>query len=318
MNQEVFNPLLQIIQDTFEKTTNSDLDHNYLKWTKNEKKWSYYSDYCFDDRNKPNDVVCFTIIPYIDDFKQLSDYIETIAKVDIKKTRKVQTEFVFFLKSYPLINFSFILNDRKKILGKDHDEVKIFLKNTFEFIKQQYIDWGYNQPEQKDYYGVLDKKLNCIIQLIDGDKKIKQIVSMLLVTFFGAYVSSRVIKENEIDLFGWFSDRDALNEVSDNFSIDLFHYYLHGLTNGKKFGFAASPAGSKDNAFYEELARIPDYIAGAIADYNMQGNLISHDKFNTMLTDYMAENVHNNFVYRVFMDEDKLSCARITFHKKEI
>lgn len=316
MDKEVYNAIFHVLHDTFEKSTKTDLENNYLRLTQNVKKWTCYSDYCFDDYNKPNDVVCYTLVPYVDDFQQLSDYIKSIANVDIKNTRKVRDEFIRFLKSYPLINFSFILNDRKKIIGKDHNAVKLFLKQTFEFIKEQYIDWGKNQPEQKEYYAKIDKKLNCILKLIKDDKKIKQIVSMLLVTFFGAYVSNRVINNTDIEIFGWFSDRDSINEVCDNFSIDMFLYYLHGLTNGKTFQFAASPASSKDNAFYEELVRIPDYVAGALADYNMDDNLISKDKFDIILTNYMAENIHNNYVFKVFIDDDKLSCSRVILHKK--
>ena len=140
---------------------------------------------------------------------------------------------------------------------------------------------------------------------------------MLLITFLGACVSSRVLKKlDNVELFGWFSDRDAINEICDNFSIDLFYYYLSGLMEGENFKFVASPAGSKANAFYEELVRIPDYIAGALSDYNMKDNLISKDKFDEILKNYMADNKHNNFVFRIFIEDDKLSCSRITLHKK--
>lgn len=105
------NPLLKIISQTFDKTTISDLNYYYLKATVGISKWTCYSDYCFDDNNKPNDVVCFTLVPYIDDPEKLSSHIKSIAAVDIKKTRQVREEFTDFLKEYPLINFSFILPD---------------------------------------------------------------------------------------------------------------------------------------------------------------------------------------------------------------
>lgn len=139
---------------------------------------------------------------------------------------------------------------------------------------------------------------------------------MTLVAFIGAYVSSRVIKALDIDIFGWFSDRDAINEVCDNFSVLLFHTYLHGLLDGKPFQFVAAQAGSTDNAFYEQLVRIPDYVAGTLADYNMEQDIISKDKFDSMLTNYMAENTHNNFVYTLSFKDDKFNCGRISIQKK--
>ncbi len=318
MDEEVYNPLHRLIEDTFKKTTKDDLQKHYLQTTKGIKKWTCYSDYCFDDDGKPNDVFTITLIPYVDKFDLLSEHIKSVAAADIKSSRKVSEKFIEFLREYPLINFSFIINDKKKLLGKNHTDAKKFLKDTFTYMKQQYVQWGKGQPEQKDFYDMVIKKINCVLHLIENDKKIKQIVNMLLVTFFGAYVSSWVTKDNEIEIFGWFSDRDALNEICKNFSIELFQYYMNGLLIGHPFQFTAAPAGSANNAFYEELVRIPDYVTGALADYNMSENLISKDKFNTMLTNYMADNTHNNFVYRLFTKNENLSCARVRLHKKEL
>lgn len=152
MDKEINNPIFQVIDGTFEKSTKTDLEKYYLKLTNGVKKWTCYSDYCFGDSNKPNDVVCFTLIPYVVDFEELCDNIQALANVDIKKTRKVRDEFVEFLKSFPLINFSFILNDKKKIFGKDHDAVKKSLKATYTEIKKKYSEWSKNQPEQREDY----------------------------------------------------------------------------------------------------------------------------------------------------------------------
>ena len=73
MNTEINNPIFQVIDETFEKSTKTDLEKYYLKLTNGVKKWTCYSDYCFGDSNKPNDVVCFTLIPYIVDFEKLSN-----------------------------------------------------------------------------------------------------------------------------------------------------------------------------------------------------------------------------------------------------
>jgi len=320
----ISNPLLEVIEDTFNKSTNSDLN-NYLNNfifgpqfnLKCISRWACSSDYCFNDRNKSNNVMTFTLIPCIDDFNNLSKFLSKIARVDIKKTKYVPKEFTDFLKTYPIINFSFIINDKKKIFGSENNIVKGNFENTFIFMKKQYVEWSKKQPNQRKYFNKTLKKINCILQLIKNSKKIKQIRYMLLVTFLGAYVSSKVLQQlKNIELFGWFSDRDAINEVCNNFSIELFQYYLHGLVGGKNITFVASPASSKDNAFYEEFVRIPDYIAGTLADYNIQNNTITKNKFNDILTNYMAENQDNNFIFRIFIQENKLSCSRVTIHKK--
>ena len=322
--KDIENHLLEIFEDTFNKSVNNDL-YNFI-FNSNlmrVSKWTCFSDYCFNDRNKPNDVMTFTLIPYIDDFNKLSEVVANIAKVDIKNTKYVTEEFICFLKTYPLINFSFIINNnnKKKIRRKifklrDKTDLNV-LEDTFQFIKQQYSDWIEKQPQQKEYFTKIIKKINCILHLLKNNKKVRQIIDMLLVIFCGAYVSSKVLQQiRNIEIFGWFSDQDAINDICNNFSVELFQYYLHRLINGKDITFVSCPASSSIKIFYDVFVRIPDYLAGTLADYNMNENTISKNKFDKILTNYMAENQYNNFIFRLFAEDDKLSCPRILIHKK--
>ncbi|MBL7696848.1 MAG: hypothetical protein JNK79_01770 [Chitinophagaceae bacterium] len=60
--------------------------------------------------------------------------------------RNVSEAFINFLKNYRLINFSFIVNDRKKLFGKNHEQVKQFWLLTFMFMRDQYQQWLKSQP----------------------------------------------------------------------------------------------------------------------------------------------------------------------------
>lgn len=315
MSKPVNNPLLQALQNTFHELTTNDLQ-KYLNSISDIKKWSCYSDYCFGDKTKPNDVVCFTIVPYVDDFEELSKTIKSIANRDIKNTKIVKEEFINFLTNYPLINFSFILNDKKKLFGNDSITIRKSLEQTFLLLKEQYRNWAENEPERKDDYNKIEKKIDCTILNIRQNKKVKQIIEMVLVTFLGAYVSSIIVNKTKAEIFGWFSDRDSINEVCNNLSIDLFHNYLHGLTYGIDFQFASSLATSQHAPFYDELLKIPDYIAGTLADYNMENNSISKDKFDTMLTEYMGDNVDNNFIHIIDGNLNPIKCSRVNIFKK--
>ncbi|MCU4158426.1 hypothetical protein J1N10_20810, partial [Carboxylicivirga sp. A043] len=123
--------LQKLLDDTFNKSTIEQIENNYIGKVKSVTKWLCFSDYCLDDRSKPNNVVTFSLIPYISDLKELEEFIEENAKTDIKKTRSVNPKFIEFLKKYPLINFSFILNNRKSFFGISHDEVKDNLKSEY-------------------------------------------------------------------------------------------------------------------------------------------------------------------------------------------
>jgi len=317
MEEPIQNPLLHVLQETFDKSAKQTLKTKYLKELNGVKKWTCYSDYSFDNKEKANDVISFTLVPYIDDFEDLSKHIKSLVKVDIKKTRKVDDKFIQFLKKYPILNFSFILDDRKNLFSNNQDDLKVALENTLKHIRNDFNRWKTERPEQEEYYNKIDKQLKCVLELIKNKKKLKIISDMLLITFLGAYVSSFLADETKAEIFGWFSDRDAINEICENVSIDIFNYYFATQIE-HNCQFVAAPAASTDNAFYEELVRIPDYITGALADYNHETDQISKDKFDTVLTEFMAENEFNSFVFKVKFDSSAgTSCSRLLFHKKE-
>ena len=69
--------------------------------------------------------------------------------------------------------------------------------------------------------------------------------------------------------------------------------------------------------FYEEFNRMADIIAGTMADYNLRDNVISADKFDTVLTEFIADNP-KVLTYRFFINEGKYHLAQvITCSKKE-
>jgi len=311
------HPLLKVLETTFSKSLQQDLELQYYPKVEKYKKWACFSDYCIDDRNKPNDVITFSLLPYIDDIKDLSLHVKLIAPKDIKNAKSVSEEYINFLKNYPLINFSFIINNRNKFFGRDNTQFIETLSSIYTQTKEQYEIWIKNQPEKAEYYNSVIKKLNHTLNQIKQGNKIKQIYSALLITFLGAFVSGLIVKKTQAEIFGWFSDRDAINEVSNNISIDLFQFFMFGFSEVKKCQFVAAKATSLDKPFYDELLKIPDYVAGTLADYNLDDTNISKPKFDTVLTNYMAGNKHNNFVFRIESRDGLLNCARMVILKKE-
>jgi hypothetical protein len=307
--------LISILKDTFSKTFSNDLRANYLPKAQDYYKWICYSDYCIGDKNKPNNVITFSLVPYIDDQEDLSAHVKSIASNDIKNSKKVGAEFIKFLNEYPLVNFSFIIDDIKSVLGQSPSHIQSNLMFDLEALKNLYrslIDTG---SQNTEYHRLVIKKIDKTLQHVKHKQKIKQICEMLVISLIGAYVSSIIVNHTKATKFAWFSDRDAINEVSNSLSTDLFHYFLHVLNRGPNLDFNSSSATSKDELFYDELLKIPDYIAGTLADYDSNYNEISKDKFKTMLVDYMAGNVTNNFIFQIKSNPDGgLTCSRVTIH----
>jgi hypothetical protein len=309
--------LSTLLNNTFDISTVEQIENNYLKNLKHVNKWKCFSDYCFDDKNKPNDVVTFTMFPHLTDENLLKYFFDEFVKSDIKNTRSINPNYITFLKNYPLINFSFIINDRKNLFGNSHEERKYYLTNNYLAIKNMYELWLANQPEKSMYYRGIIKKLNKCLLNIQNNKKINQLIDVILIAFLGAYVSSIIAKRiNHLEIFGWFSDRDKIHDVEKGLVGDLFHSNLHNLLSAKHFTFAVAPANSNFKIFYDHLIKVPDYIAGTISDYNIIENKISKDKFDTMLTEYMADNEYNNYVFKMFIEDNEYSCSKLKITKK--
>lgn len=309
--------LYDLLNSTFNKSTILQIENNYLFNLKGVTRWKCFSDYCLDDKSKPNDVMTFSIFPYVSDYFIVESIIMEIAKVDIKNTRTINKKYIEFLKHYPLINFSFILNERKKLFGDNGLERKNQLINEYERLKKMYENWITNEPEKEERYLYSIKKVNSCLNDIRKNKKLNIYIDMLLISFLGAYVSHIIInKINKLEIFGWFSDRDKIMDVENSFITDMFHNNLHTLIDKKEFQFATTHAKSTSEIFYNQFVKIPDYIAGTLADYNLQDNLVSKDKFNTILTEYMADNIYNNFVFEIYMEDNEYKCSKIDFFKK--
>jgi hypothetical protein len=316
-NEDVI--LLKLLNQTFNKSTKSNIRDNYLKNLKNVSKWKCFSDYCFDDKNKPNNVVTFSIFPNIDNYLLLEKYISEIAITDIKKTKTVQNNFIEFLKEYPLINFSFILNNRETLFGDTSSERKESVLNHLNWAVALYKNWIKNEPDKNEYYLKIIKVLEeCIIET-KNNRKIKIYIDLILVSFLGAYVYHIILSEiNEIEVIGWFSDRDKIFEIGDGLIINFFQNNLHGLLTEKNssYQFVSSLSNSNFDIFYDHFIKIPDYIAGTLADFNIDKNLISKNKFDKILTEYMGAETNNNFVFRIFKENDQFKCGKIQIRKK--
>ncbi|MCU4158440.1 hypothetical protein J1N10_20880, partial [Carboxylicivirga sp. A043] len=147
-------------------------------------------------------------------------------------------------------------------------------------------------------------------------KKIKQLIDIILIPMLGGYVSNVILNRiDKLDIYGWFSDRDSLLDIEGGIALNFFHNALHGLIDNKDFQFATSLADCTFDIFYDQFIKIPDYIAGALADYNLEKNTISKEKFNKVLTDYMGDNNFNNHVFRLFYEDENYNCVKVGIFK---
>ncbi|MGR8935973.1 MAG: hypothetical protein ACU837_16570, partial [Gammaproteobacteria bacterium] len=104
---------MEWIINAIDKTMQQSLlqDFKFYLQANNFKEFIIYSDYCLDDREKPNDVATFTIAPACSIFPNVVDRIEEIIPKDTKDQPRISEEAVNLLRSKLFFHINFWITD---------------------------------------------------------------------------------------------------------------------------------------------------------------------------------------------------------------
>lgn len=285
----------------------------------NATKWMIYSDYCLDDAHKPNDVISYVLMPFLGEekYQEIDAEIHKMQSSDIKHVRTVNSEFLAYLKSLPFFSFSFVVNDRKLLFGDTGVDRLSIVLDILEKIKSQFEIWSENASSYHpvEYYDTSIRKLEKIYTELSSRKNVKLMQDVLLIAFLGALYSSKILGMLPVvEIVGWFPDRDKSNSAYDGVIMDIFNVMLYNRIPNEGMLLAYSGVDASVVPFYDNENRIVDYICGTIADYNIDENVVSKDKFSTVLKDLFADNSFCR-IYRIKAKESPLRIGEI-FVKK--
>ncbi|MHA3078814.1 hypothetical protein [Acinetobacter sp. ANC 5502] len=306
------------------KNTMNDLKI-FIEKYKNIKKWTIYSDYAFYDDTKKNDVVSFVILPYIFNFEILSKILKNLSPKDLKKNKDVNQEFLNFLKYFPLLSFNIVLNKDRFLnqpLLKDKNFFTPFILKYKNYNKFLTIT---------DYQGykrrlITIKRLNILEQYINkGNSKLKILHDLFLIGQIAGYITHLFSKiHGNIELIGWFSDKDRFFEINQSnfgeqpFIIDIFsetNYILNQKNNitEYKIGFGTS----KNLDFLDNMLRMPDLLAGAMADWDTKNNLVSHSKFIKIISNLFIIKGKHIFINMNFLANGTIESSIMEINPKK-
>lgn len=305
-----------------------------LKRYEHIPEWICVSDYALSKGSKkPNRAFTFTFIPnlsYIpsvcswafssffeDDcfYNFLLNLLHRIVPSEIKHTRSVSPNFIWLLNNLPIINIAVVLeNDKYLSLDSQDTFIATAINDLNEMHNTVIPRWIKNEPEKTADYEVYQKQIRAVLKLLRDRKKISLIKNIFLFTKIGAYLSSIIGNQTKATKWCWISDRDDVNDVANHFSCSLFNIYLNEFLENKNYQFYATPSGSDDDEWYVDLTKLPDYITGTLADYDMQNDKVSHDKFKPILSNHIADNIRNMHVLKLNF-KAPVTCSRLLFHK---
>lgn len=316
----MFNILLDQLESTVQNeildNLNNYFHHNQYIYPQFKSKWLIYSDYSMDNNsNKPNHVITYIIIPYAFE-NELDKLIGKELTKDLKhiKIKSVKPYFSQLLNSGLIFSISFILEKNRVILGTNQDEKKNNLKNWLAEIEECLLE--------KDKYKETIKKINVIRNKQNSSNyNYSLLEDIFLVSFLSGYVAF-LIKKNcsETKIMGWFSDRDDKLTKEDNICTDLFYLFYIFICNYS--GIAIDPSEKiyygvpepSNKMWYDNLNRIPDYIAGSFADLKLNDIHPINNKFTTIMYKAIAE---NKFVHavKVHLRKQEIQVSSIEVNK---
>ena len=288
--------ILKTLDDVLLKSTLNDFK-KYVEHNQPGRKFMIYSDYCIGDRHKVNDVVSFTIMPY-DNFPDVEKrIIKSLAPKDLKKTNQIAPDFIEYLKDARLFHISFLLKSRKGITHSDeldqHQVVSARLDGTIEMLQA----WCINTPTNAQYFESIIKKLERVKrEMSKRSANFRLFRDITLIPLLAGYLAYLLTKEAKAEIVGWFSDRDCIVEALDGVAECFFHLSHHSLCERNNlpssstkivYGIQRDETGG---VWYDEQNRLPDYIAGTLADWNIEKNLSTMPKFIQMLENVFADN----------------------------
>lgn len=286
--------IFDVIEGTMNQSALIDL-RNFIKKYNTVTKWVLCSDYCIDDPNKPNNVISFTLFPYIYDFENWNRLVASLESHDLKKVKNINPEFCKFLKSGFCLNISFYLD-------KDNFFEKALTKETLDYLVDKYIEamehWIESGTSNKETYIKCLKKLN---KLKENKKSrnfnYKLLRRMYLITFIAGYLRYLLFREVDyVDIYSWLSDRDSITTWQDEVYLVFYRITSHLLV-AERLQQEKVTSGTDlflekidSNMIHDDMNRIADYICGALADYDYVNNRVTSDKHNTLIEEAISDN----------------------------
>ena len=247
------------------------------------KKWLVASDFAIRDNTRHNDVFVYTVSPYDQDLEKIKAEIKAAAKTDIKKIRTVDEKALIYMGSESLFSFCFIPSRNRALIPSAAEARRAIGEVIWEATTRGF------DSETVRRLKVFQNQGNFNLKLL-GD--------IVLASSFATFITYLLLKTGRVQGVSWMPDRDSITTCGDFIARDLYGINLQSLClnnsvdsySTAKLVVCASEPGS--DQWFDEVIRIPDYIAGTIAAWNIKDNKIiaDHPKFMQVLERVIADN----------------------------
>lgn len=310
---EKINALFATFDQSGRKVFREFLDRNQLI-----TKWHIASDFCLHDEGRPNNVFAFSLIPYDATLQEIKGEIQKAIPRDWKKSRKIPGETIEFLHDKRRFHFAFVLPRTPQVFsnGEGSDPLA---------VARQSVSMTVDTLIAQERTGDSLRRLKALKQESKANRfNITLLSDIYLLTDFFCFITLLLARERPIEVVGWLPDRDKMTTWCEGVVFDIGVQNLMGLAEHFRIAVpdggpriaVPTPDAGQDAMWYDELVRLPDYMAGMLAAWNFETNEIPADrsKYRVMAEDFAAF-AENIMIFKVRYDT-AFQTSRIVFRKK--
>lgn len=290
--------------------------------------WRVASDYAIGDPQKLNDVISFVVVaPHATD-ADVKEYIGGAAPKDLKKVSEVPIGLMQYLTCPIPITFSvsFLLErDAAMLRHRLPVDGMVALARWGAHVLQTRLPL-YKNKVDIDYHHAAIKRFRLFEQNLGRKGVSEKLARQIHVTAATAATVFNLLNQAvSPSTIRWMSDRDKVVDVHDTVLYDLAYVYylvqavefatpeqIANCSLGASLATLASevPQPTGANPF-DEFVRLPDYLAGTLADLNLETMAVTRDKFGAM-TNVLA-NSPNNWAVQLLRRGEGLTARSVQF-----
>ncbi len=303
--------ILKALFHIFDQSARSDLQR-FIAAQSGITKWMIAADFCLHDPSRPNNTFVFSFIPYDDYFDALVREIRDSIRKDLKNTRDVRPSTVQFLREGRRFHIAFVLSSPPTVFSNGPDGgtplqvARESIAIDVEMLGREAPPWLKKLREESKANGFNTELL----------------ADLYLLAYLFGFVSLVLARETTVQRLGWFADRDRMTTFCDGVLWHIAASSLHGLSEHFKVPLPAdSPTiatptpdtPAKEAMWYDELVRIPDYIAGILAAWDFEANLIPDKEKYGVLARQVIADASNMAVLQLRYEAEGFRASRRVF-----
>ena len=276
--------------------------------------WHIASDFVINEPQATSDAYAYTFFPANSEMDKIKSKIARLAPKDFKKTRTIKAEFREFFHSGETFTICLLTPKKYRIAGDIHS-VRRVLDETLRMMRS----WE-DAADQTEIIGLFER----LRERANANNFSARLIStMIIATVMAAFCAILLTQERKIEAVGWYPDRDNIKSAYDRIAEWMFTVNFsafrqrHGIDerNTKTLiGHPEPDAANPKQSWYDELVRIPDFIAGSLAAWDYRSNLVpGRPKYAEILQGIVADNRYVTNLLLVDTDEGigigRLSCS---------